>query len=266
MLYWHPKRGVWYDDRIEEILRFAEKHNSKVRGHVLVYYISTSRFVYDVAPEDRVPLMQRYIKRAVNKFGDRIDLWDVVNEGFDDNGNVRRVVWNEGSKNKKKYLVEAFKAFEATGVKSQAGYNEYGILTLNQKSDAVYDFFLYLKSRKIKIDYVGMQAHLWLESPPDFKSMEQNIRRFASITDVYLTEMSVWIREPLTDARLRRQRKVFHDVLETAFRAGAKGVWLDGIVDSIGWKAKFFPRIFDDAYQPKPAYYGVRKALNNAGN
>ena len=68
------------------------------------------------------------------------------------------------------------------------------------------------------------------------------------------------------DSRLEIQRWIYRDNVRACLRVGAcRGVTFWGFTDKYSWIDASFgpddPLLFDEADEPKPAYFGVREAL-----
>jgi GH35 family endo-1,4-beta-xylanase len=88
---------------------------------------------------------------------------------------------------------------------------------------------------------------------------------------VNISEMDVQIRQLPGDLPEREevQRKVYHDVIAACLKErGFTDITFWGFTDAHSWIDEFFgrddPLLFDEEYQPKPAYWGVLDALLGA--
>ena len=85
---------------------------------------------------------------------------------------------------------------------------------------------------------------------------------------VFVTEMDVRISDLKGDlqSKLATQRRVYHDVISACVKEkGFTGVTFWGFTDAYSWINNQLgpdkPLLFDEHYQPKPAYWGVMQAL-----
>jgi GH35 family endo-1,4-beta-xylanase len=85
---------------------------------------------------------------------------------------------------------------------------------------------------------------------------------------VNIGEMDVQIKDLPGDLpkRFQVQRQVYHDIIAACLKEpGFIAFTFWGFTDAHSWIDTFFgaddPLLFDENYQPKPAYWGVMEAL-----
>ena len=117
------------------------------------------------------------------------------------------------------------------------------------------------------IDAIGIQGHLSLDFPFPGQ-VPENVRRFARLgLEVNFTEADVRMTLPVTDELLARQASYFRQMLDACLsvrRCRTFTVW--GFTDAHSWVPGFFTgqgaaTPFTEAYEPKPAYFALRRAL-----
>jgi endo-1,4-beta-xylanase len=124
----------------------------------------------------------------------------------------------------------------------------------------------------VPIGGVGLQMHIAASGYPAPNEIAANMRRLADLgLDVNISEMDVRIRDLPGDlaARLEVQRRVYHDVVAVCrAEPRCQAVTLWGFTDAHSWIDTVFgaddPLLFDEQYQYKPAYLGVRDALEGS--
>ena len=82
------------------------------------------------------------------------------------------------------------------------------------------------------------------------------------------TTHATWISQLAPDLRQVAQRQIYHDIIAAALTEPAfDGVWLWGFTDKHTWVTQFYfedePLIFDESYERKDSYYGLRDALTS---
>jgi endo-1,4-beta-xylanase len=125
--------------------------------------------------------------------------WDVVNEAFDDNANIRSTIWydNPGigfAGMRTQYIEQAFQWAHAADSNAKLYYNDYNIETLGPKSDAVYAMAQDFKSRGVPLDGIGFQFHVDLnfDNPATLSSVASNFQRFAALgLEIHITELDI---------------------------------------------------------------------------
>lgn len=79
--------------------------------------------------------------------------------------------------------------------------------------------------------------------------------------------MDVRVSKLPQSLRSMAQKQIYHDILVAALTEPAfDGLWLWGFTDKHTWVTHFYyddePLIFDEMYERKAAYYGIRDALS----
>jgi len=83
---------------------------------------------------------------------------------------------------------------------------------------------------------------------------------------VNISEMDVRVSQLAPDLRQIAQRQIYHDIVGAALTEPAfDGIWLWGFSDKHTWVTQFYsedePLVFDEFYERKDSYYGLRDAL-----
>ena len=178
-------------------------------------------------------------------------------------------------------------ADKAGATKLRLFYNDYGIETPGAKTDAVYRWVTEQKKNGVPIDGVGFQAHMSCDCRDgcnDTRVVAANMRRFIQAGfAVWVTELDVKMSEGCTEQDqvitclasnclpLPELANVFV-VLQAAVYSALLGACLAnaphcdsfmtwGFTDKFTWLPGTSPLIFDEQYQPKPAYFALQKLL-----
>jgi endo-1,4-beta-xylanase len=230
--------------------------------------------------------MIRYVHRVVRHFAGRAQTYTVVNEAFDDAGRLTSGAWNTSGD--ERYIVDAFRTARRADPKGQLFYNDFGAEDVNPKSDAILALVQRLRRMRVAvlvggrlrrlplIDGVGLQFHIGVGpgQSPDPRSVAANIRRLARAgVRVRITEMDV--RLPLSNGvasaeDLQAQRRLYRRFVGLCVRADAcDGVTFWGFTDAHSWVTENAATFggegaahpWDEHYERKPAFFGVRRAL-----
>ena len=267
----------------DSILKFAAENKIPVRGHTLVWHSQTPDWFfkenYDanadwVTPEVMDKRMENYIKTVMETLAkDYPDVdfyaWDVANEVFKDDGNHRDAgssytngnlsawvsVYGDNS-----FVEKAFtyaRKYAPKGCKLYYNdFNEY----IPSKTNAICKLYTDL-SEKGLIDGIGMQSHLD-RSYPSASMYKTALQKFAETgADIQITELDATTYDN-NETELKLQADYYRDIM-TAVRevqadTGAiSSLTIWGIRDSMSWRAKKYPLLFDKDYQAKPAYYAI---------
>ncbi|MGA9760472.1 MAG: endo-1,4-beta-xylanase, partial [Candidatus Sulfotelmatobacter sp.] len=97
MKWWvlRPDRATYDFRQGDEVVRFAEAHQMKVRGHCLVWgrYNPDWLMQGHFTPRRLSRLLREHITRVMKHYRGQVFAWDVVNEALDENGNLRDSLW-----------------------------------------------------------------------------------------------------------------------------------------------------------------------------
>jgi endo-1,4-beta-xylanase len=285
--YVHPGKDVYDFSGADKIVRFALKHDMKIRGHTLVWHKSVPEWMasdcdgggdYKISfcKEELEKILEEHIKTVVTRYRGKIEYWDVVNEVFaasSQNAELRKSFWLGVLG--KEYIEKAFTWARKADEKARLFINDYNIERKSPKSDALYEMIKDLKKKGIPIDGVGFQFHLNVDDKPDFQSMETNIQRFIDIgLEVQFTEIDVGIWGEVTQEKLERQAEIYQGLIEIAIKypkVTAFVTW--GVTDKYSWLPGFGIEVsgskitygsgllFDENYRQKPAYYATINKL-----
>jgi endo-1,4-beta-xylanase len=260
-----PSQGVFNFAPADAIVAHAQAHHMKIRGHTLVWHNQLASWVNNItSPSALLAAMRNHITVEVAHFRGKIWYWDVVNEAFNDDGTRRSDVFQNVIGNS--YIADAFIAAHAADPHAKLCYNDYNIEGINAKSTAVYNMVKDFKARGIPINCVGFQSHLIVGQVPS--DMQGNLQRFAALgVDVQITELDVRMPTPATTANLQQQAKDYSTVVSDCLAVSrCTDITTWGIGDADSWIPGTFPGqgaalLFDNNYNPKPAYYSVLQTL-----
>ena len=120
-----PSPGKFTFEAGDKLVRFAEQHQMRVRGHTLVWHNQLAPWVNGLTGNELKQAMLRHVRETTLRWKGRIAQWDVVNEAIDDSGKLREnspfTALGPG------YIADAFKAAHEADPKAQLFYNDYEI-------------------------------------------------------------------------------------------------------------------------------------------
>lgn len=270
----HPTPSTYDFERTDKLLAFADEHQMIVRGHTLLWHECFPDWLAsgDYTREEAIDIMREYIHTVVERYKGRIAIWDVVNEGITDNGLFRSTPWYRMIG--EDYIDLAFRFTHEADPDALLFYNDYGAEVLNRKSDAVYELVSELVENDVPIHGVGLQMHLQVGDVGDGRyinreAVTENINRLGDLgLQVHLTELDFKHPGKADESVFERQARDYREVVEICLAAEpctAIIVW--GVTDLYSWRKSFdnnpdaAPLLFDENYQPKPAYTAVQQAL-----
>ncbi len=255
--YINPKPNEYRFDAADALVKFAATHGMQVHGHTLVWYTALPRWVQQMPVAEREQVMYDFIDTMTTRYN-TVDIWDVVNEAFEENGTYRNSVWFQAMG--KEHISKAFVRARAGAPKAQLIYNDYDIAWPGPKSDAAYTLVQALVNDGAPIDGIGFQMHVDTNFDK-FDEVAANLQRFADLgLDIYITEFDVSI---VDDGTVAQQGEIFGKVTEICLaQANCKALQVWGINDRYSWRKPLDPLLLTEDYQVKPAYTAVQEALS----
>ena len=278
----HPAEDNYNFSTADGIVSYAAQHGMRVRGHVFVWHMQVPGWVTNgkFTPEQLSEILHKHILKVGGRYRGKIYAWDVVNEAFLDNGSLRDTLWCnqpgiglQGTA----YIEQAFRWAREADPNALLFYNDYGAEAINAKSGAIYKMAADFKARGVPIDGIGLQAHFTPSMVKNLPAIDANIKRITTLgLQVQITEMDVRLRldanGKASAADLAAQADLYSGLAAICFKyplCTALQTW--GFTDKYSWIPKANPGfgaalLFDESYQPKPAYNALRDALNAAPN
>lgn len=263
----HPQRNQYNFGPPDAIVDFAESNGMDVHGHTLIWHNQNPDWLTDnnFTRTEMIDILRDHIHTVVGRYAGRIAVWDVVNEVVESNG-LRETLWKNTIG--PEYIDMAFQFAHEADPNAILIINDFSIEPVNSKSTTLCNLVRDLQGRDVPIHGVGFQMHLRLERALDYQSFANNMRRFADLgLEIYITEMDVRIKEPVTDADLTTQATIYGKVLGKCLEESAcVGFQTWGFTDKYSWIPSHAEGyndalIFDRSYIPKPAYYSLREEL-----
>ncbi len=287
----HPGPDNWNFTDADAVADYARGHGMKMTGHTFVWHRMQPDWLFaDLRPKDPSSIeklkerLRTHIDTMVERYGDVVDNWDVVNEAVSDTPEKFYRDEKEDSKwyeifGDESYIYYAFlyakEALEKTegGVEGKMYYNEYGE---GPKFDKCVTLAKQLRDEKgIPIAGIGIQAH-WGLTWPELEEVQRIIAEARTagfkvkISELDLSiythddwSKKVWEPEkPFDSVTEELQANLFGKLFEI-FRKNKDSVtsvttW--GVSDDATWLDGFpaagrnnYPLLFDDTHQPKAA-------------
>ncbi len=225
--------------------------------------------------------LRTYITNMVSRYKNRINAWDVINEMFTENGEIRNeanspdptwFVWSN-------YLgrdfgVKAFNYARIADPTADLFINDYNLETSSRKLDSLIKYVAEIRSKGAKVDGIGTQMHIdWNTSMVGIEEMFRKLG--ATGLKVRITELDIATvlggnaKQP-TPQLLAYQAQMAENVVESYLRNIPKpqraGITIWGLHDNSSWRFRNgveFPLFYDGEFKKKPAYAAIIKALKN---
>lgn len=298
-MYLQPKEGVFFFDEADAFMQFGLDNNMEIIGHTLIWHSQAPNWFFidengdDVSREVLIERMKTHIHTVVSRYKGKIKGWDVVNEAVLDDGSLReskflQIIGPE-------YIKLAFQFANEADSNVELYYNDYGVSGA-EKCDGIYNLAKDLIDSGIKIDGIGMQGHINMDSPT-VEEMEKSIIKLSDLVGkVMITELDLtvlpWPSQKITaEVSLKFQQDSiynpypngmpddvsakFNERYADFFRMFLKNheridrVTLWGVADHHSWRNDWpiegrrdYPLIFDDQYNAKPVVDEIIKMAN----
>jgi endo-1,4-beta-xylanase len=225
----HPEENKFNFTDADQFVAFGEKNNLTVTGHCLIWHSQLGRWFTvdstgkDVSPDVLKQRMKTHIQTVVSRYKGRIKGWDVVNEAFEDDGSYRkskfyRILGED-------FITYAFQCAHEADPDLELYYNDYNMY-VPSKCDAVIAMVKKLKAAGCRIDAVGMQGHMIMESP-SVEAEEASIKKLAAAgVKVLITEWDLSILP-------RPNNQTSANISDKAAYAKMLDPYRDGVPDSV---------------------------------
>ena len=225
-----------------------------------------------------------YITPMVNRYKSKVKAWDVINELFDDNGNLRNnantpapsgandwLVWSNYLG--RDYALKAFNYAKAADPAALLFINDYNLESKPAKLDSLIAMVTELKNRGAKVDGIGTQMHISRNT--SYNGIDKMFQKLALTgLKIHISELDVKINPAvvpgyiLTDLEENYQAQIYNYVVTSYLKyipkAQQYGITVWGVSDNTSWLyggGKEFPLMYNSDFSKKVAYSGVLNAL-----
>jgi endo-1,4-beta-xylanase len=286
----HPEEGMYYFDKADAFVQFAQDNGFTLIGHCLVWHSQAPHWFFtdengnDVSRETLIERMREHITTLVTRYKGKIRGWDVVNEAVNDDGTLRnskflQIIGED-------YLYLAYKFAHEADPDMELYYNDYST-AIPAKREGIVRLVKMVQDAGVKVTAVGMQSHVGINYP-DLEEYEKSIQAFIALgCRVNFTELDVNVLpqksqsadvsanfdfdevskamnpypDALPDSVYRKLEQRYLDLfgLYLKYADNIDRVTLWGIADGDSWLNDFpfpgrtnYPLLFDRNYRAKP--------------
>jgi endo-1,4-beta-xylanase len=271
----------------DNLLKFTQQHNMKLRGHTLVWFNALPRWFNGYANQGNTKeLMLSHINTVVSRYAGKIHSWDVINEALLPTDNrsdgLRNCAWLQfiGPD----YIEIAFRAAAEADPHAILCWNEYGIENESPDNEVKRKFFLQhlkeLKSRDVPIHGIGIQSHLDANNPHFPGSQYDEFLHEVSEMGLKIIISELDFTDSLLDPDIAKRNEFvasrYQKYLDMVLKhTSVIAVLTWGISDKHTWLNQsyrfprkdgtpFVPLPFDANYKAKPQWYALAEAFDNA--
>ncbi|HEX6469464.1 MAG TPA: endo-1,4-beta-xylanase [Streptosporangiaceae bacterium] len=264
-----PSNGSYNFGPGDQIVSFAQSHNMRVRGHNLVWHSQLPGWVSGLPLNQVQGVMESHITTEAAHYRGKVYAWDVVNEPFNEDGTLRRDVFDNAMGTN--YIADALRTAHAADPNAKLYLNDYNIEGQNAKSNGMFSLAQSLLSQGVPLNGIGFESHFIVGQVPS--SLQANMQRFANLgLDVAVTELDDRIPLPASSSQLQQQATDYGNVVKACLAVSrCVGVSQWGVDDGHSWIDGTFPgygaaTMYDRNFQPKPAYNAAVTALGGSSS
>ncbi len=191
----------------------AQSTGKILRCHALVWHNQLAPWVENTTwtPETLRAAITRHITNVAGHWKGKCYAWDVVNEALEEDGSYRKSLFYKVLG--EEYIKLAFKTAAQADPQAKLYYNDYGIERPNAKSESARKLIKTLKDEGIKVDGLGMQAHVHADTHPTTEQLLAVIKPYAELgVEVAFTELDVRLALPANETSLGWQKAAYQSV------------------------------------------------------
>ncbi len=191
----NPEPGVYNLEAADALVEYGTSNNMTLVGHTLFWHSQTPDWVFqdqDGNDLTREALLERMRERATlmaERWGDKIEYWDVVNESIEGDGSWRKSKFQQIIGDD--FTEQGFRiAADVLPKSAKLLYNDYS-MTDPERRNAVVAMVRDFQAKGVRIDGIGMQGH-WSMDYPNTSEIVESIQAFASTgIKVHITELDL---------------------------------------------------------------------------
>jgi len=261
---------------LDQVFDFADQNDMPIRVQHLLW--GDDKWLPDwltkgtYTKEELLGIIKNHIATVGARYKGKVREYTVVNEAFSrelkTGGNLDWWGTNLG----RTYIDNAYILAREADPNAILILNDFGNETKGDISNNMYDYIKDAKSRGIPIDALGMQMHISGNNAPSKAEVVENMRRFGDLgLKIYITEFDVNMHDyPGNDEeRDTKQADIYSDMLGACLEVGHEicpNFGFLGLVDRQSWYNGIGlddadPLLFRSDYTPKPAFFAIRKTL-----
>jgi endo-1,4-beta-xylanase len=260
--------------RTDELVNLSQNAGLEIFGHTLIWHQNNNGTYLNSLTTSQVDnAMKSWITAMVTRYKGKLKGWDVVNEAFLEDGNIRTGA-NSGntfhwySALGRSYIGDAFKTANQADPDAVLFLNDYNLEHSAIKRDSLVKMVDELKSQTVPIHGIGTQMHININtSNTDIDNMF--IKLAATGLKIHVSELDIRINpggaagfvstQALLDQQAAKYRHVAESYIKNVPAAQRFGITVWNLTDADSWIVTSlgqndFPTLWDKNYNKKPAH------------
>lgn len=272
--------GKFNFTELDNSVKLAQGLNLRLHGHCLVYHLAAPEWMtqFKGTTAEFEAAIKNHIQTVVGRQKGKIASWDVINEIFDDKGNMRATAFRALYPSDAAYMTFVKKCFQWAHEADPAAtliYNDYGYESTPAKLQAVLKMIADFKLSGTPINGIGTQTHINLNtSEAGVRNALQQLA--ATGLQVHMSELDIAVN-PKNDASftftkaIAVAQRLKYQTIATIYKqsvpaAQQYGITLWDISDADSWlvtekQPREMPTLFDTQYNKKAAFFGMLQGL-----
>lgn len=263
--------------------------------------VANTYYIDDISVKEVIPVpggaaiaakldtaLGNYITAMVTRYKTKVKAWDVINELFADDGNLRNnsnspapvvngapdpnwLVWSNYLG--RDYALKAFNYAKAADPTALLFINDYNLESKPAKLDSLIAMVTELKNKGAKIDGIGTQMHI--SRTTSYDGIDKMFQKLATTgLKIHVSELDVKINPSvvpgyiLTPLEQNYQAQMYNYVVASYLKYVPKaqqyGITVWGVSDNTSWlynNGKEFPLLYNSDFSKKKAYAAFYNAL-----
>ena len=280
--YWQhfePTQGNLQCHGFPAVIEWSKAHGLTLKGHPLTWPhpAGIPNWLRELPIATANNLLEERVFNVVNHFKD-VQIWDATNEG------VHHLTWDKMMEvkdfsNPRYYKVEMeikevadwieknIRLAYSANPQATLIINDYGQISSEHTRQRFYDLIKELQLRKVPISGIGLQFHptnIWTDPREIIKTLDQyaELNCPVHITEIIQPAASAVIQGDWREGKWSEEKQAeYLEQVYTLFFGHPSVVSITywGLSDRYIWQRK--GGLIDENYNPKPAYYRLRKLI-----